>query len=106
MPVLPAAPANAGLAVVTGATGGVGSEFLQQVVDSKRLLTDASLAGKREAASASGGLNIDYRVTAVARNKQMRLSYDGIDVSGDPQSLLSADDDVSAEYAMQGDVEA
>ena len=36
---------------VLGATGAVGSEFLEQLVESKKLLTDPSVAGKRKAVS-------------------------------------------------------
>jgi aspartokinase/homoserine dehydrogenase 1 len=62
-----------------GATGAVGSEFLQQLTESQKLLTDATDAGKRKAVS---DLNIDYKLTAVASSKSMRLSYDGIDPAG------------------------
>ena len=44
---------------VLGATGAVGSEFLEQLVESKKLLTDPSVAGKRKAVSE---LNIDFKV--------------------------------------------
>ena len=45
---------------VLGATGAVGSEFLDQLVESKKLLTDPSVAGKRKAVSE---LNIDFKVS-------------------------------------------
>ena len=45
---------------VLGATGAVGSEFLEQLVESKKLLTDPSTAGKRKAVLE---LNIDFKVT-------------------------------------------
>lgn len=64
---------------VLGATGAVGSEFLEQLVESKKLLTDPSVAGKRKAVSE---LNIDFKVTAVSSSKAMRLSYNGIDPTG------------------------
>jgi len=64
---------------VLGATGAVGSEFLEQLVESKKLLTNPSAAGKRKAVSE---LNIDFKVTAVSSSKAMRLSYDGIDPTG------------------------
>jgi len=63
---------------VLGASGDVGSEFLRQVADSKLAISDPSAAGKRQAVDE---LNIDYKVTALARSGCMRLSYDGIDVS-------------------------
>jgi len=66
--------------VVLGATGAVGSEFLDQLTESKKLLTDATCAGKRKAVS---DLNIDFKLTAVSSSKVMRLSYDGLDPSGD-----------------------
>ena len=44
---------------VLDATGAVGSEFLEQLVESKKLLTDPSVAGKRKAVSE---LNIDFKV--------------------------------------------
>ena len=44
---------------VLGATGAVGSEFLEQLVESRKLLTDPSAAGKRKALSE---LNIDFKV--------------------------------------------
>jgi len=66
--------------VVLGATGAVGREFLDQLTESRKLLTDATDAGKRKTIS---DLNIDFKLTAVSNSKSMRLSYDGIDPSGD-----------------------
>merc|ERR1719460_739047 len=71
---------------ILGATGAVGSEFLQQVVDSKQLIDATDPGGKRKAIS---DLGIDFKVTAVARSKLMRLSYDGIDVSADEETLFA-----------------
>ena len=65
---------------VLGATGAVGGEFLDQLTESRKLLTDATDAGKRKAVS---DLNIDFKLTAVSSSKAMRLSYDGIDPAGD-----------------------
>ena len=65
---------------VLGGTGAVGGEFLDQLTESRKLLTDATDAGKRKAVS---DLNIDFKLTAVSSSKAMRLSYDGIDPAGD-----------------------
>ena len=42
-----------------GATGAVGREFLEQLVESKKLISDPTVAGKRKAVS---DLNIDFKV--------------------------------------------
>lgn len=65
---------------VLGATGAVGREFLEQLVESKKLISDPTVAGKRKAVS---DLNIDFKVTAVSGSKEMRLDYNGIDPTGD-----------------------
>jgi len=65
---------------VLGATGAVGSEFLQQMADSKLAVADPSAAGKRKAVS---DLSVDFKVTALARSGSMTLSYDGLDVASD-----------------------
>jgi len=63
---------------VLGATGAVGSEFLQQVGASEMAITASSAASERKAVSE---LNVDYKVTALATSRTMRLSYNGIDVA-------------------------
>jgi homoserine dehydrogenase len=63
---------------ILGASGAVGNEFLEQMKKSKKLVDDPKAGGKRKALSE---LRLDYKVTALARSKVMRLSYDGIDVS-------------------------
>ena len=55
---------------VLGATGAVGAEFLDQLVESKKLLTDPSVAGKRKAVSE---LNIDFKVSPNPSPTQPRL---------------------------------
>jgi len=69
---------------VLGATGSVGREFLEQVAESRMTIADSPAGGKRKALSE---LNIDYKVTALARSGSMELSYDGLDV----QSVLGED---------------
>ena len=56
-------------------TGMVGSEFLEQIAESKRVIDAPQSAGKRKALD---DLRLDFKVTALAREKTMRLSYDGI----------------------------
>jgi aspartokinase/homoserine dehydrogenase 1 len=64
---------------VIGATGMVGSELLQQLADSKRVFADPqALSARRQVLD---DLRLDFKVTAVARQGMMRLSYDGLDVS-------------------------
>ena len=60
---------------VIGATGQVGSAFLRQIAESRRVVDDPTTAGKRKALD---DLRLDFKVTALAREKTMRLSYDGI----------------------------
>jgi len=62
---------------ILGATGAVGREFLDELIDSNRLLTDAAKAGARKALD---DLPMDFKVTALARSDSMSLSYNGIDV--------------------------
>jgi len=63
---------------VLGASGAVGSEFLRQVAESKMSISDPAASGKRRAVSE---LNVEYKVTALAKSDTMRMTYDGIDVS-------------------------
>jgi len=65
---------------IVGATGAVGSEFVRQLADSKRVRTRQDIAGK---AKVLDDLRLDLKVTAMARSDRMRLSYEGIDVSGE-----------------------
>jgi len=65
---------------VLGATGAVGSQFLEQMAESKMSVSNPSAAGKRKAVS---DLNIDFKVTVLAGSSKMWTSYDGIDVEAD-----------------------
>ena len=79
---------------VLGATGEVGTEFLQQLVESQMAIADASAAGKRKVVSE---LNVDFKVTAVSSSSQMRLTYNGIDPAASKDELLASDDVVPAD---------
>merc|ERR1740138_1152763 len=48
---------------VLGATGMVGSEFLEQIIESKRVVDEPTAAGKRRALD---DLKLDFKVTALA----------------------------------------
>jgi len=60
---------------VIGATGMVGSEFVEQIVDSKRVVDEPTTVGTRRALD---DLSLDFKVTAMADVDGMRLTYDGI----------------------------
>jgi len=77
---------------VIGASGAIGSEFLNQLVES-RSATTPDTAGKRKTLA---DLQVDLKVTALARSGKMRLSYDGLDVSKGHEGLL---DDADADVA-------
>jgi len=63
---------------VIGSTGMVGSELLQQLAESKRVFNDPqALSARRQVLD---DLRLDFKVTAVARQGEMRLCYDGLDV--------------------------
>ena len=60
---------------VIGATGMVGHEFLEQIVESNRVVDAPQTAGARKALDE---LALDFKVTALAAQQNMRLSYNGI----------------------------
>jgi len=79
---------------VIGASGAVGSEFLHQLVESR--LRDeeitAETAGKRKVL---GDLQVELKVTALARSGKMRLSYNGLDLGKGEALFDEADADVA-----------
>jgi len=62
---------------IIGASGAVGTELIRQLVASQRVIGDPRAAAKRQVLN---DLQLDFKVTAVARSSVMRKSYDGIDV--------------------------
>jgi len=84
---------------VLGATGDVGTEFLQQLVESQMAIADASEAGgKRQIVSE---LNVAFKVTAVSSSSKMRLDYDGIDTAKGSEAMLDSNAD-----AVDADLDA
>jgi len=69
---------------VIGATGVVGTEFVSQLRDSRRIVDTDELAGKRKVLD---DLRLDFKVTAALKSDFMRLSYDGFDCT--PGMLVS-----------------
>mmetsp|Transcript_19002 Transcript_19002/g.48628 ORF Transcript_19002/g.48628 Transcript_19002/m.48628 type:complete len:985 (+) Transcript_19002:66-3020(+) len=68
---------------VIGSTGMVGKELMDQLGKSNRVVDDPKTAGKRKVLD---DLRLDFKVTALAREKAMRLSYDGLTCDGDGAS--------------------
>ena len=77
---------------VLGATGVVGSEFMMQLGESRRVVDKADQFGKRKALD---DLRMDFKVTGVAKSDKMVLNYDGLEVgTGDTAcgaALLAGD---------------
>jgi len=86
---------------ILGASGSVGSEFLEQMAESKLAVDSTQMGGaKRKTLSE---LNIDYKVTALARSSSMRLSYDGLDLGGGADGDDAQPADLAALTAFLGD---
>jgi len=78
---------------VIGATGMVGKELMEQLEKSKRVIDDPALSSRSQVID---DLRLDFKVTALARESCMKLSYDGLEV-GHSEELLAGSPAAGAE---------